>query len=60
MLVDKRVRVGAAQTFPEWFDLEGTVQKVEAWIEKASLESIDLLVFPECFLGGYPYWRIYF
>ena len=57
MLVDKRVRVGAAQTFPEWFDLEGTVQKVEAWIEKASLESIDLLVFPECFLGGYPYWR---
>lgn len=57
MLVDSRVRVGAAQTFPEWFDLQGTLQKVEEWLEKASLQGVDLLVFPECFLGGYPYWR---
>lgn len=57
MYVDRNVRVGAAQTFPEWFDLNGTIDKIEHWLELASKQALDLLVFPECFLGGYPYWR---
>lgn len=57
MIVDRTVRVGAAQTFPEWLDLPGTIQKAEAWMAAASRQGLDLLVFPETFISGYPYWR---
>lgn len=57
MLIDRKIRVGAAQTFPEWFDLPGTIQKAEHWMEAGRREGLDLLVFPETFLSGYPYWR---
>lgn len=57
MLIDRTIRVGAAQTFPEWFDLQGTLEKVEHWLGSASREGLDLVVFPETFISGYPYWR---
>lgn len=54
---DRKVRVAAAQTFPQWFDIKGTLEKAESWMEEASGEDIDLLVFPEAFFSAYPYWR---
>lgn len=53
----KNIRVAAAQTFPEMFDFEGTLQKVDFWLDKAVRESVDLIVFPETFISAYPYWR---
>ena len=57
MIQDRTVRVGAAQTFPEFFDLPGTVDKARHWMAAARAEGLDLLVFPESFVSAYPYWR---
>lgn len=31
-----------------------TLKKVISWIERASTENVELLVFPEVFVPGYP------
>jgi amidase/nitrilase len=57
VLEDRKVRVAAAQTFPEFFDLLGTIEKAEHWLELAGREGVDLVIFPETFFSAYPYWR---
>lgn len=49
--------LGAAQIEPIYHDKEGTLDKTCRWIERAGDQGVDLLVFPETYFPGYPYWR---
>ncbi|HJX38239.1 MAG TPA: carbon-nitrogen hydrolase family protein [Anaerolineae bacterium] len=51
------VRVGAAQISPHFFDKERTLEKTCGYIEEGGDLGLDLLVFPETYFCGYPYWR---
>jgi len=57
MLLDRKIRVAAVQTFPEMFDLAGTLEKTEGWMAAGEKQGAELLVFPETFISAYPYWR---
>ncbi|MFB7914466.1 carbon-nitrogen hydrolase family protein [Streptomyces sp. NPDC056061] len=48
--------VAAVHAAPVFMDTEATVDKVIGFVERAGREGIDLLVFPETFVPGYPYW----
>jgi len=48
--------VPAVHAAPVFMDTEATVDKVIGFIEQAGREGIDLLVCPEIFVPGYPYW----
>lgn len=50
------VTVAAAHVAPEFMDTAASVVKAIRWIERAADEKVDLLVFPEVFLPGFPYW----
>jgi len=50
------MRIAAAQGHPAWLDAGATTKKIIAFLEDASAESVELLAFPETFLGGYPFW----
>jgi len=52
-----RVRVAAAQFAVPPFDTDAGVEKVCDVLVAASHKGAELVVFPETFLGGYPYWR---
>jgi predicted amidohydrolase len=49
-------RVAAVHAAPEFLDVEATVDKVCDLIVEAGEQSVELLVFPEVFLPGFPYW----
>ncbi len=53
----KKVRVAAAQLAGRLFQTEEDIERVCKAIKDASSKGISLVVFPESFLGGYPYWR---
>jgi nitrilase len=52
-----KIRVGAAQISPHFFDREKTLEKTCRYIEEAGRLGLDLIVFPETYFCGYPYWR---
>ncbi len=52
-----KIRVGAAQISPHFFDKERTLEKTCRYIEQGGKLGLDLLVFPETYFCGYPYWR---
>ena len=47
---------GAVQWAPEFLDPARGAEKAEAAIELAARDGVRLLVFPEAWLLGYPYW----
>lgn len=49
--------LAAAQIEPVYHDKEGTLDKTCTWIETAGARDVDLVVFPETYFPGYPYWR---
>lgn len=49
-------RVGAAHAAPVFMDAAGSVAKACQLIETAGREGVELLVFPEVFVPGFPYW----
>ncbi len=49
--------LAAAQIEPVYHDKEATLDKTCKWIERAGDEGADLVVFPETYFPGYPYWR---
>lgn len=51
------IRVGAAQLIAPPFQSDLAIEKAVRAIEDAGRDGVQLLVFPECFVGGYPYWR---
>ena len=48
--------IAAAQVAPAFLDLEGSLEIAERWITDAGRQGVDLLVFPETWLPGYPFW----
>src|SRR4029453_1948669 len=51
-----KVKVAAVQTAPVFLDLEASLQKALALIEKAAADGARLVVFPEAFLPAWPAW----
>lgn len=54
--MSKTRRVAAAHLAPILLDAKATTAKACEWIAKAGEDDIDLLVFPEVFVPGFPYW----
>ncbi|MDP2720131.1 MAG: nitrilase-related carbon-nitrogen hydrolase [Dehalococcoidia bacterium] len=58
---DRKVKVAAVQhgpvlkDAPDWFDLDGTMDKAVRLIEEAGREGARLVVFPECWMPCFPY-----
>lgn len=50
------LKVGLAQISPVWLDKEATLKKIEHTIVAAAEQKIELLVFGEALLPGYPFW----
>lgn len=50
-------KAAAAQVAPVFHDKEGTIDKTCRWIEEARRQDVDIVVFPETHVPGYPYWR---
>jgi len=48
------VKVGVVQATPVLFNVEATVAKIVEWIERASSQGVQLLLFPESFIPCYP------
>jgi NAD+ synthase (glutamine-hydrolysing) len=48
------LRIALAQIDPTVGDLEGNAAKVAEWIGRAEAEAVDLAIFPELCLPGYP------
>jgi nitrilase len=46
--------LGLAQIAPCWMDRASTLQKVEAWVERAAAEGCHLAAFGEALVPGYP------
>ncbi len=49
--------LAAAQVEPVYHDKEGTLDRTCEWIKRAGDAGADLVVFPETYFPGYPYWR---
>ena len=50
------MKIAAAQVRPYWMNKKATLAKaIDLMAEAASL-GVDLVVFPEAFLSGYPFW----
>lgn len=47
----------AAQIAPVYHDKEETIDKTCRYIERAGDAGVDIVVFPEAHVPGYPYWR---
>ncbi|WP_299529581.1 carbon-nitrogen hydrolase family protein [Ulvibacterium sp.] len=54
--MDNLLKVAMAQIAPVWLDKEATLHKVEQTILNAVKEQVELLVFGEALLPGYPFW----
>ncbi|MFC5972682.1 carbon-nitrogen hydrolase family protein [Halomarina salina] len=49
--------LAAAQVEPVYHDKEATLDRTCEWIARAGDAGADLVVFPETYFPGYPYWR---
>jgi len=56
METKQNVKVAAVQAAPVFMNLQGTVDKTVALIEQAAQQGCDLVVFPETWLPGYPWY----
>lgn len=52
------VKVAAVQAAPAWLDLQAGVEKTVSMIDEAGSKGVQLVVFPETWLPGYP-WQIW-
>jgi nitrilase len=48
--------IGLAQIAPCWMDRARTLEKVAAWVERASDAGCGLVAFGEALVPGYPFW----
>lgn len=55
--MDRKLRVAAAQVAPVYMDKDGSIEKVCETIAQVAEQGVDLVVFPETMIPGYPYWR---
>src|SRR5262244_3408576 len=52
----EKVKVAIAQKSPAFMNREASVARACAAIEEAGRHGAQLVVFPEAWLAGYPYW----
>lgn len=52
----RMVKLAAAHVAPVFMNAMASAEKAAAWIEEAGAQDVDLVVFPEVFLPGFPYW----
>lgn len=50
----RSVRAAVVQATPVPFDRVATLQVVHTWAQRAAADGVEVLVFPEAFVGGYP------
>ncbi len=50
------VKVAIVQKAPRFLDKEASLARAEAYIAEGAEGGADLIVFPEVWLAGYPYW----
>lgn len=49
-------KAAVVQAAPVFLDLEKTIEKTISLINEAASAGAKLIVFPECFIPGYPWW----
>lgn len=54
--MDRKYRVAVTQHEPCWLDIAKTSDKTCAIIQEAAAAGAKLVVFPECWIPGYPAW----
>ena len=54
--MENELKIAMAQIAPVWLDKQGTLKKVEKSIIDASKENVELIVFGEGLIPGYPFW----
>ena len=52
----RTVKVAAVHAAPVFLDVDATIDKVVELVAEAGRNGIELLVFPEVFVPGFPYW----
>ena len=52
----KEVTVAIVQTPPVYLDREKTILRASEKIAEAAAAGAELIVFPEAWIAGYPYW----
>jgi predicted amidohydrolase len=50
-----KMRVAAVHASPAYFNLQESISLSVKWIEEAGRSGVEVLVFPESFLPGFPY-----
>ena len=50
------VKVAIVQKASRFLDKEASLERAEAYIAEAAATGAELIVFPEVWLAGYPYW----
>jgi predicted amidohydrolase len=50
------LRVAVTQLECEWLDLERSIEKTVKAFAEAAKNSAKFVVFPECWIPGYPAW----
>lgn len=56
--MNKPIRFAIAQMNPTVGDYTQNTRKIISWIQKAEKKGVDLVVFPEASLCGYPVWDL--
>lgn len=54
--MSRTITVAAAHVAPVFMDAKSSAEKAADWIGKAASAGAELIVFPEVFLPGFPYW----
>ncbi len=54
--MNHRIKVGLGQISPVWLDRAGTIEKIIGVLEDAKKQEVELVVFGEALLPGYPFW----
>ena len=54
--MENTLKIAMAQMAPVWLDKQATLKKVEKAIIDASKENVELIVFGEGLIPGYPFW----
>ncbi|KAI9484902.1 nitrilase II [Zychaea mexicana] len=54
MAAEQKLKVAVVQASTPLYDLAKTLEKLEKYVTEASEKQVDLVVFPEAFIGGYP------
>ncbi|MFM8155871.1 MAG: carbon-nitrogen hydrolase family protein [Actinomycetes bacterium] len=57
MITYPQFRAAAVQAAPVFLDTDATIEKACRLIAEAAAEGAKLVVFPEVFVPGYPYWN---